>query len=125
MGSPESEPERNSNETRHLVVISKAYYMQTTEMNQAQWKSVMGNNPSSFQGDTLPVERVSWNTITNEFLPKVASAKLVLPTEAQWEYACRAGTTTPFNLGANINTNQVNYDGNYSYNGAPKAKQLQ
>ena len=76
----------------HQVTLTKGFWMGKTEVTQAQWKSVMGYNPSRFQGDELPVETVSWN-IVQLFCTK---AGLELPTEAQWEYACRAGSTGPY-----------------------------
>jgi formylglycine-generating enzyme required for sulfatase activity/predicted Ser/Thr protein kinase len=98
MGSPASEKNRGSDETQHGVKITKPFYMQTTEVTQAQWKAVMGNNPSHFKGDNLPVEQISWDDV-QEFLKKLSVKEGVtycLPTEAQWEYACRAGTTGRF-----------------------------
>ena len=80
----------------HEVTISGSFYIATTEVTQAQWMAVMGTNPSKFQGDSLPVEQVSWND-AKEFIRKLSSKKgetqYRLPTEAEWEYACRAGTT--------------------------------
>jgi formylglycine-generating enzyme required for sulfatase activity len=101
MGSPADEKDRSNDETQHKVRISKPFYMGAMEVTQAQWKAVMGNNPSSFNGDDLPVETVSWNDC-QEFLKKLSAKEgktYRLPTEAEWEYACRAGTTTRFNAG--------------------------
>ena len=101
--------------------------MQTTEVTQGQWKRVMGNNPSNFSGcgSNCPVENVSWND-AQEFIRKLNAMeggnKYRLPTEAQWEYACRAGTTTPFNTGDNITTSQANYDGNNPMPGYSKGQ---
>jgi len=102
IGSPENEKDRQSNEgPYHKVKITKPFYMQTTEVTQAQWKAVMGNNPSYFKGDDLPVEQVSWDD-AQEFIKKLSAkegVKYHLPTEAEWEYACRAGSTTRFCFG--------------------------
>ena len=111
MGSPEDEPERYDNEKQHRVIISRAFYMQTTTVTQGQWEKLMGNNPSHFEdeGENCPVENVSWDD-TQEFIKKLNldSARLPagersrtyrLPTEAEWEYACRAGTTTAYCFG--------------------------
>jgi formylglycine-generating enzyme required for sulfatase activity len=82
----------------HQVTITRAFELQTTEVTQAQWAAVMGNNPSHFKGDDLPVDSVSWND-AQEFIGKLneldPGKSYRLPTEAEWEYACRAGTTTP------------------------------
>ncbi|MEW6747389.1 MAG: SUMF1/EgtB/PvdO family nonheme iron enzyme [Planctomycetota bacterium] len=122
MGSPESESGRDSDETQHRVTISKPFLIAKYEVTQEVWQKVMGSNPSHFkQGGKYPVETVSWNDVM-EFCKKVA---LELPTEAQWEYACRAGTTTAFALGATITPDQVNYDGNYPYGSAPKGQYRQ
>jgi formylglycine-generating enzyme required for sulfatase activity len=94
--------------------------MAETEVTQAQWRAVMGTDPSSFKGDNLPVEQVSWDDAV-EFCRKLSSSSgltVSLPTEAQWEYACRAGTTTPFHFGSTITPDQVNYDGEYPYGNA-------
>ncbi len=82
----------------------------------------MGNNPSYFKGDNLPVERVSWDDAVEfcQKLSKLTGKNYRLPTEAEWEYACRAGTTTPFYFGETITPDLVNYDGNYPYGDAPK-----
>ncbi len=88
MGSPADEVGRDDNEVQHRVTISKGFYMGKYEVTQAQWGEVMGNNPSEFKSATLPVETVSWDDCQN-FCGKTG---LRLPTEAQWEYACRAGT---------------------------------
>ncbi len=104
MGSPPDQPGRKDNEGQHEVNISKSFYLQTTEVTQGQWKRVMGDNPSKFKdcGDDCPVETVSWDD-TRKFIQKLneldGSVKCRLPTEAEWEYACRAGTSTIFSFG--------------------------
>ena len=114
MGSPKDELGRASDETQHEVTLTKAYWLGKYEVTQAQYEAVMGTNPSNWKGADLPVEQVSWYDATN-FCAKLtaierAAGRLpegyeyTLPTEAQWEYACRAGTTTAFNNGKNIPT---------------------
>ncbi len=102
MGSPTSEEGRGSDEMQHRVTLTKGFWMGETEVTQGLWQEVMGNNPASkLSGDNYPVERVSWDDC-HEFLKKLnvrvpqSGLKWVLPTEAQWEYACRAGTTGPY-----------------------------
>jgi len=127
MGSPSSEPDRGSDETQHQVTISKSFYMQTTLVTQGQWKKVNGNNPSFFKkcGDDCPVENVSWNDV-QDFIKKLnqleGGNRYRLPTEAEWEYAARAGMTSPFFTGNCLSTDQANYDGNYPLTGCPKGK---
>ena len=95
MGSPSSEAGRFDDETQHQVTLTKGFWLGKYEVTQRQWRSVMGNNPSRFKGDDRPVETVSWDDC-QKFIQKV-NARLKcgarLPTEAEWEYACRAGTT--------------------------------
>ena len=101
MGSPKSEPGRYDDEVQHTVKITKAFYMGLTPITQAQWNAVMGNNPSKSKGDDLPVENLSWNDAV-AFCQKLSARehkKYRLPTEAEWEYACRAGTTTEYYTG--------------------------
>jgi formylglycine-generating enzyme required for sulfatase activity len=87
----------------------------------------MGVNPSSFQGNNRPVESVSWDDAVTfcEKLSQKTQKNYKLPSEAEWEYACRAGTTTPFYFGESITTDLVNYDGNYTYGSAPKGQYRQ
>ena len=95
MGSPTDEEDRDSDETQHEITLTKGFWMMETEVTQKQWKAVMGSLPDcGFKGDNLPVERVSWNDC-QEFCEKCSALGLPvqLPTEAQWEYACRAGST--------------------------------
>ncbi len=131
MGSPESEEKRDKNETQHEVTISQNFYMGTTEVTQAQWQKVMGNNSSEFKGDQLPVETVSWEEAVDfckrlSEMPeeKKAGRKYRLPTEAEWEYACRAGTTTPFHFGSQLNGSQANCDGTVPYGTDTKVPNL-
>ena len=119
MGSPTSEKERYYNETQHQVTLTQGYWLADTACTQALWQAVMGENPSCFRdNENNPVEMVSWNDVQkfikqlNRLIPGLAAQ---LPTEAQWEYACRAGTITPFSFGNNITPEQVNYDGNTPY----------
>ncbi|MCP5251080.1 MAG: formylglycine-generating enzyme family protein [Burkholderiales bacterium] len=118
MGSPENEPERNRDESQHPVTLTKGFWIADTPVTQALWLVVIGNNPSYFMGDG-PVENISWND-AQMFITKMngmkAELKLCLPTEAQWEYACRAGTITPFSLGGQIDSTQVNFNGAAPYN---------
>lgn len=104
---------------QHQVHISKLFYLQTTEVTHGQWKAVMGSNTGGFKGDDrLPVESVSWHD-AQEFIRRLnrqeGGRKYRLPTEAEWEYACRAGTATPFSFGETISTDQANYDGDDIY----------
>ena len=102
MGSPENEPNRGSDETLHRVTISKPFWMGKYEVTQEQWQAVMGNSLSNFKGPKLPVETVSWDDC-QQFLSRLNQkhpGKIFrLPTEAEWEYACRAGTTTAYQWG--------------------------
>jgi len=100
MGSPAGEADRSGDEVPHTVTLTKGYWLADSECTQGLWQAVMGTNPAGFTGDTnRPVEQVSWREVQG-FLSKlngqVRGGGFVLPTEAQWEYACRAGTQTPY-----------------------------
>jgi formylglycine-generating enzyme len=118
MGSPKEEKERSAHEDQHKVTLTKGFYMGIHLVTQEQWQAVMGNNPSKSRGEkNLPVEQVSWDDC-QEFAKKLRAKdkKLYrLPTEAEWEYSCRAGTTTPFHFGETISTDQANYFGGVVY----------
>ena len=125
MGSPESEEGRYHDETRHQVTLTNPFYMQATPVTQAQWQAVMGDNPSFFKGENHPVENVSWHD-AQAFIRKLnarGEGQYRLPTEAEWEYACRAGTETPFGIGngVDLDSTQANFDGNYPYGKGKKA----
>jgi len=109
MGSPEDEPGRDDDETQHEVTISKAFYMQTTEVTQGQWKALMGTEPWKGQefskyvkeGTNYPAMYLSWDD-TIAYCKKLSEKEgktYRLPTEAEWEYACRAGTKTTCSFG--------------------------
>lgn len=124
MGSPESEAERFDSETQHPAVLTQGVWMADTTCTQALWQAVMGSNPSHFtDNEKRPVEQVSWEDCQefirtlNNHCPQLQAR---LPSEAEWEYACRAGTTTPFSFGETIDTAIVNYDGDYPYAGGKK-----
>jgi formylglycine-generating enzyme required for sulfatase activity len=123
MGSPVGEERRNSDEgPQHKVKITKSFYIGVLEVTQEQYQQIMDKNPSHFRGARNPVEKVSWNDAV-EFCRKLSQkdgATYRLPTEAEWEYACRAGTTTPFYTGSTISTDQANYDGDYTYGNGRK-----
>jgi formylglycine-generating enzyme required for sulfatase activity len=124
MGSPGEEPERETwgKETQHEVRLTKGFWLADTTVSQELWQFVMRSNPSHFQGRDLPVENVSWHEAQlflqrlNAMVPRLNAR---LPTEAEWEYACRAGTVTPFAFNQ-ISPDQVNYNGSYPYQGSAK-----
>ncbi len=123
MGSPENEHARENDELQHEVMLTRGFWLAESACTQALWQAVMGQNPSSFEGERRPVETVSWDD-AQQFVVRlngvVPGLEARLPTEAEWEYACRAGTTTPFSFGEDITPEQVNYDGNYPYRGSKK-----
>jgi formylglycine-generating enzyme required for sulfatase activity len=111
MGSPGAEVSRRENETQHEVTLTKPIYMGKYEVTQEQWQAVMGNNPSSVKVARLPVNNVSWNDC-QDFIGKLnayTNGGYRLPTEAEWEYACRAGTTTVYSFGDNITPKDANF----------------
>ncbi|MDR2340244.1 MAG: SUMF1/EgtB/PvdO family nonheme iron enzyme [Deltaproteobacteria bacterium] len=134
MGSPENEQWREKDETQHQVTVSD-FLIGKHEVTQRMYREIMGNNPSNFSGDDLPVENVSWFDAIQFCNAKSIKEGLTpayeingdtvnwnrnangyrLPTEAEWEYACRADTITPFNTENSISTKQANYYGTYPY----------
>ncbi len=137
MGSPEAEPGRNPDEgplTR--VALSQAFWIGQCEVTQGEYLGLMGTNPAVFLGDlNRPVENVSWQEATNYCFRLTARERAAgnlprgfeysLPTEAQWEYACRAGTTTATALGGALSSTQANFDGRFPFNGADPGPYLE
>lgn len=130
MGSPPDEVDRKDDEVYHRVTISKGFYLASYHVTQEQWRVVMGKNHSKFKNMKQPAEQIRWlrihdfidmlNEAENKkgllgFLKKGKQKTYRLPTEAEWEYACRAGTEYPFNCGKTIFTDQANYDGSKPY----------
>ena len=124
MGSPENEAERNEElERRHRVELTVGFWLAETACTQVLWQAVMGGNPSRFKGENKPVERVSWHDVgkfcerLNERHPPLSARR---PTEAEWEYACRAGTDSAFLWGQALTAELANYNGNVPYDKGPK-----
>ena len=136
MGSPPSEPDRDNKEERHEVSITKPFYMGIHEVTQAEYVEVTRGvegftNRSAFKGEQNPVENVEWKTATAfcELLSArpeemTAGRKYRLPTEAEWEYACRAGTKTAFHFGNALSSENANFNGNYPAGDAAKGPYL-
>jgi formylglycine-generating enzyme required for sulfatase activity len=124
MGSPENELERDDRESPQHQVTVPSFFMGKYQLTQAQYQAIMGYNPAYFKGNNRPVERVSWDDAVTfcQKLSQKTGKNYRLPSEAEWEYACRAGTKTPFSFGDNITSDLVNYNGNYPYASAPKGK---
>ena len=131
MGAPEREPESQDSERPQHEVTVPAFLMGRYPVTQAQWRVVasypaigreLNPEPSRFKGDDLPVERVNWHDAVEfcQRLSQQTGTTYRLPSEAEWEYACRAGTQTPFYFGETLTPELANYDGNYTYNGGPK-----
>ncbi|OUL23957.1 Sulphatase-modifying factor protein [Nostoc sp. RF31YmG] len=131
MGSPEDELERSDSESpQHLVNINQ-FCMGKYPVTQEQWSAVaalpqvnkeLNADPSNFKGDKRPVEQVSWYDAV-EFCDRLTAhtkRQYLLPSEAEWEYACRAGTTTPFHFGETITSELANYNANYTYGAGVK-----
>lgn len=127
MGSPAGEKGRTSSESPQHSVTLAGFFMGKYEVTQAQYQAIMGNNPASFKGETRPVEQVSWNDAVEfcQKLSQMTGRNYRLPSEAEWEYACRAGTTTPFYFGETITADLVNYDATSTYASAPKGEYRQ
>ncbi|MFM9103283.1 MAG: formylglycine-generating enzyme family protein, partial [Cyanobium sp.] len=139
MGSPAEEAERSEDEGPQHLVQLQGFFLAQTPITQAQWRSVaqwqplrgekpwavkLNPEPSRFKGDHRPVETVSWHEAM-EFCRRLSQRtgrRYTLPSEAQWEYACRAGTTTPFHFGETISTKLANYDGNHAYADGPEGE---
>lgn len=129
MGSSVLEGHQDDEE-QHSVRLTKGFWMLETEVTQEMWESVMRNNPSHFKGAHLPIESVNWKDCKN-FIDRLNSGKglpigmkFSLPTEAQWEYACRAGTSTPFSFGNVLNGDKANCIGYSPYGTETKGKYL-
>jgi formylglycine-generating enzyme required for sulfatase activity/tRNA A-37 threonylcarbamoyl transferase component Bud32 len=124
MGSPENEAGRWDDESPQHQVNVPSFFIGKYPLTQAQYQAIMGNNPAYFKGANRPVECVSWDdgVAFCQKLSQKTGKNYKLPSEAQWEYACRAGTTTPFYFGESITPDLVNYHGRYPYADAPKGQ---
>jgi formylglycine-generating enzyme required for sulfatase activity len=131
MGSPKDEPERSNSESPQHTVMLKSFFLGKYPVTQAQWKAVaalpqvnreLDPDPSEFKGENRPVERVSWYEAVEfcDRLSQKTGRQYRLPSEAEWEYACRAGTTTPFHFCETITPELANYNGNYTYGAGVK-----
>jgi formylglycine-generating enzyme required for sulfatase activity len=115
MGSPDSQRWREPQETAHEVTISRRIFLGVHEVTQEQWHAVMGTRPGWFDGRAprLPIENITWFEV-QQFLARLGErsdgSQFRLPTEAEWEFACRAGTTTPYGIGAELTTADANID---------------
>jgi formylglycine-generating enzyme required for sulfatase activity len=132
MGSPATESKREKNEEQAHVALSQGFWMMETEVTQELYQAVTGTNPSGFKGQgSLPVEQVSWDDAMaftrrlNEKIRITTGARFALPTEAQWEYACRAGTTTATAFGDSLSSAQANFDGSFPYGTAVRGPYVQ
>ncbi|NEP12083.1 MAG: formylglycine-generating enzyme family protein [Symploca sp. SIO2C1] len=133
MGSPATEEGRYERESPQHSVTIKPFYLGKFTVTQVQWRAVatlakvirdLNSDPAYFKGDNLPVEQISWSD-SKEFcarLSRETGRTYRLPSEAEWEYACRAGTNTPFHFGETITTDLANYDGNSTYSFGPAGK---
>jgi formylglycine-generating enzyme required for sulfatase activity len=131
MGSPKDEPERSSSESPQHTITLKSFFLGKYPVTQAQWKAVaalpqvnreLNPDPSRFKGENRPVEQVSW-LMAVEFCDRLSQKtgrQYRLPSEVEWEYACRAGTTTPFHFGKTITPELANYNGNDTYGAGVK-----
>ena len=112
MGSPANEKARSDDERQHEVTLTNPYYMGKYEVTQEQWEALMGDNPSNTKGAKLPVTNVSWNDY-QEFIKKLntsTNCNFRLPTEAEWEYACRAETATAYSVGDSLSKDDANIE---------------
>ena len=141
MGAPKEEKSSRDDERPQRQVTVQPFFIGRFQVTQSQWKAIskrsasrranlakvesdLNPDPSRFKGDNRPVEKVSWDDAV-EFckrLSRETGREYRLPSEAEWEYACRAGTTTPFHFGETITTDLANYDGNYTYASEPKGE---
>lgn len=133
MGSPRNEEERDNKEELHEVTITKPFYLGVYEVTQAELVKGMADaeNRSTFKGDENPVENIEWTTakayceqLSARPDEKKAGRRYRLPTEAEWEYACRAGKTTAFYFGDSLSSDRANFNGNYPTGNAEKGKYL-
>jgi len=119
MGSPPSEAMREAQEVAHRVQLTRPFWIGRYEVTQDEWRQVMGTSPSRFEncGGNCPVESISGYEVLDfvDRLTRLEGRTFRLPTEAEWEYACRAGTTGPFPTGDGITTGQANFDGRFPY----------
>ena len=133
MGSPENEKDRAANEGPQRTVNVPAFFMGKFAVTQAQWKAIaqlpkvkidMAPDPSRFKGSNRPVEQVFWNEAVEfcDRLSRQTGRSYRLPSEAEWEYACRAGTITPFHTGATLIGKLANYDATSVYRSEPRGE---